>query len=75
LSQTPANNGLAGSDTDDLWRGNSSDDHYDAGYGNDNLHGGYDKDISHGSNDRDTAAEFQIALVGLTELSLTDLIL
>ena len=144
LSQTPVNNVLAGSDTDDLWRGNSSDDHHDAGYGNDNLNGGlgidtfkysnvletgmtastcdsihdfstgdkldlsgidartgnwtndafvyvgaatrvtsanangalwFENGILYGSNDRDTAAEFQIALVGLTELSLTDLIL
>jgi hypothetical protein len=35
----------------------------------------FENGILYGSNDRDTEAEFQIALVGLTELSLTDLIL
>ena len=34
-----------------------------------------EKGILYGSNDRDTAAEFQIQLVGVTELLVTDLIL
>ena len=35
----------------------------------------FENGILHGSNDRDTAAEFQIELVGQTQLSLTDLVL
>ena len=35
----------------------------------------FENGILYGSNDRDTAAEFQIELVGVTQLSLTDLIL
>lgn len=35
----------------------------------------FENGILYGSNDRDTAAEFQIELVGLTQLSLTDLVL
>ena len=35
----------------------------------------FENGILYGSNDRDTAAEFQIELVGVTQLSLTDLVL
>ncbi len=35
----------------------------------------FENGILYGSNDRDTAAEFQIELVGLSQLSLTDLVL
>ena len=35
----------------------------------------FENGILYGSNDRDTAAEFQIELVGLTQLTLTDLVL
>jgi Ca2+-binding RTX toxin-like protein len=35
----------------------------------------FENGILYGSNDRDTAAEFQIELVGLTQLNLTDLVL
>ena len=82
---------ISGSDNDDQWRGNNSDDHYDSGHGNDaftylgaaanvttaNANGAvwFENGILYGSNDRDTAAEFQIQLVGVTDLHATDLIL
>ena len=82
---------ISGSDSDDQWRGNNSDDHCDSGHGNDeftyvgaaanvttaNANGAvwFENGILYGSNDRDTAAEFQIQLVGVTDLLATDLIL
>ena len=82
---------ISGSDNDDQWRGNNSDDHYDSGHGDDaftyvgaaanvttaNANGAvwFENGILYGSNDRDTAAEFQIQLVGVTDLLATDLIL
>ena len=82
---------ISGSDNDDQWRGNNSDDHCDSGHGDDaftyvgaaanvttaNANGAvwFENGILYGSNDRDTAAEFQIQLVGVTDLLATDLIL
>jgi len=82
---------ISGSDSDDQWRGNNSDDHCDSGHGNDeftyvgasanvttanpNDAMWFENGILYGSNDRDTAAEFQIQLVGVTDLLATDLIL
>jgi hypothetical protein len=82
---------ISGSDSDDQWRGNNSDDHDDSGHGNDaftyvgaaanvttanaNDAVWFENAILYGSNDRDTAAEFQIQLVGVTDLLATDLIL
>ena len=82
---------ISGSDSDDQWRGNNSDDHFDSAHGNDaftyvgaaanvttaNANGAvwFENGILYGSNDRDTAAEFQIQLVGVTDLHATDLIL
>jgi hypothetical protein len=82
---------ISGSDNDDQWRGNNSDDHCDSVHGDDaftyvgaaanvttaNANGAvwFENGILYGSNDRDTAAEFQIQLVGVTDLLATDLIL
>ena len=82
---------ISGSDNDDQWRGNNSDDHCDSGHGDDaftyvgaaanvttaNANGAvwFENGILYGSNDRDAAAEFQIQLVGVTDLLATDLIL
>ena len=82
---------ISGSDNDDQWRGNNSDDHCDSAHGDDaftyvgaaanvttaNANGAvwFENGILYGSNDRDTAAEFQIQLVGVTDLLATDLIL
>jgi hypothetical protein len=82
---------ISGFDSDDQWRSNNSDDHDDSGHSNDaityvgaaanvttanaNDAVWFENGILYGSNDRDTAAEFQIQLVGVTDLLATDLIL
>lgn len=58
----------SGSDNDDLWRGNTNDDQWHGRHDHSQVSDGIDHDWS-------TAAEFQIELVGLTQLSLTDLVL
>ncbi|MEY3409730.1 MAG: Serralysin precursor [Pseudomonadota bacterium] len=60
----------SGSDNDDLWRGitNTNDDQCHGRHDHSQVSDGIDHDWS-------TAAEFQIELVGLTQLSLTDLVL
>jgi hypothetical protein len=35
----------------------------------------FENGILYGSNDRDTAAEFQIELIGVTNISIADLVL
>lgn len=63
-----------GFDNDDLWRGNNRVEHFEGGQGNDRLNGAlcFENDILYGSTDRETAAEFQIELIGVPQLSLTD---
>ena len=58
----------SGSDNDDLWRGNTNDDQWHGRHDHSQASDGIDHDWS-------TAAEFQTELVGLTQLSLTDLAL
>ena len=58
----------SGSDNDDLWRGNTNDDQWHGRHDHSQVSDGIDHDWS-------TAAEFQSELVGLTQLSLTDLVL
>ena len=58
----------SGSDNDDLWRGNTNDDQWHGRHDHSQVSDGIDHDWS-------TAAEFQIELVGLSQLGLTDLVL
>jgi hypothetical protein len=58
----------SGSDNDDLWRGNACDDQWNGLSEKDQVKDGMDHDLK-------MAAEFQIELVGVTQLSLTDLVL
>ena len=58
----------SGSDNDDLWRGNTCDDQWNGLSEKDQVKDGMDHDLK-------MAAEFQIELVGVTQLSLTDLVL
>ena len=58
----------SGSDSDDLWRGNACDDQWNGRSEKDQVKHGMDHDLK-------MAAEFQIELVGVTQISLTDLVL
>ena len=58
----------SGSDNDDLWRSNTNDDQGHCRHDHSQVSDGIDHDWS-------TAAEFQIELVGLSQLGLTDLVL
>lgn len=58
----------SGSDNDDLWRGNACGDQWNGLSEKDQVKDGMDHDLK-------MAAEFQIELVGVTQLSLTDLVL
>ncbi|MEY5021900.1 MAG: Serralysin precursor [Pseudomonadota bacterium] len=71
ISNTTVNSSThltSGSDNDDLWRFTSNEDEWHDRNDHSQVSSGMDHDWS-------TAAEFQIELVGLTQINLTDLVL